>query len=327
MSVMETIINPVDPALIERELTPDRFLRHTNKADNDIYVVDAHTAPATMRELGRLREISFRSSGGGTGKSCDIDEFDTMTPPCQQLLVWNPEQHEIVGAYRFICGWDVQLQDGVPRIATSHMFRFSPRFVNEVLPVTIELGRSFVRPEYQSTRAGARAIFALDNLWDGLGALTVVYPQVKYMFGKMTMYPTYDRACRDHLLYFLNLYFPDHEHLVVPIESLAVAHDNDAAISAMFVGNDFKEDYRRLNAYIRKHGINIPPLVNAYMGLSPRMQMLGTAINHEFGEVEETGILIKLDEIHDEKKRRHIDTFISEMKAASGVNTNLHNKQ
>ena len=192
---MEPIIEPRPVNLIEQELTSERLLRRSNKADNLIYVVDAHNSPNTMREIGRLREISFRSSGGGTGKSCDIDEFDTMPNPCKQLLVWNPDKHEIIGAYRFIGGWDVDVRDGLPQIAMGHMFRFSDRFLNDILPVTIELGRSFVRPEYQSTREGVRALFALDNLWDGLGALTIVYPKVKYMFGKMTMYPSYDREC------------------------------------------------------------------------------------------------------------------------------------
>ena len=205
---MKPIIDPVDVKQLEAELTRERLLRTTNKAGNEIYVVDAHSAPHVMREIGRLREISFRAAGGGTGKECDIDEFDVMDPPCRQLLVWNPERREIVGAYRYILGSDVRIVDGVPRMATAHMFRFSEHFVNELLPRTIELGRSFVRLEYQSTRAGVKAIYALDNLWDGLGALTIIHPQVLYLFGKMTMYPTYDRACRNMLLYFLNLYFP-----------------------------------------------------------------------------------------------------------------------
>jgi len=309
---MNAIIPPIEPQLIEQELTTERLLRHTNKADNDIYVVNAHNAPNTMRELGRLREISFRTDGGGTGKACDIDEFDTMTPPCQQLLVWNPERQEIIGAYRFICGWDIKVENGKPRIATAHMFHFSQHFVNDYLPLTIELGRSFVRPEYQSTRIGAKAIFALDNLWDGLGALTIVYPQVKYMFGKMTMYPTYDRQCRNLLLHFLNHYFPDPEHLARPIEPLPDTQIDDPRLQAFFVGNNFKEDYRRLNAFVRRQGITIPPLVNAYMSLSPHMHMLGTAINHEFGNVEESGIFIKLDEITDDKKRRHIDSYLNQ---------------
>jgi hypothetical protein len=309
---MEKVIDAVNPNLIEEEIKNNRFLRYTNKADNEIYVVDAFNSPNTMREIGRLREISFRLSGGGTGKSCDIDEFDTMQPACQQLFVWNPKEREIIGAYRYIVGPNIHINpDGAPRIATSHMFRFSERFMKEFLPITIELGRSFVRPEYQSTKAGVKAIFALDNLWDGLGALTKVYPQIQYLFGKATMYPSYPRECRNLLLCFLNMYFPDKDNLVVPIEPLDT-HCNDAQLRRFFVGNDFKEDYHRLNAFIREHGINIPPLVNAYMSLSPSMRMFGTAINHEFGEVEESGIFFKIDEITDEKKKRHIDTYDSD---------------
>lgn len=307
--MMKTIIEPIDVALLESELTAERRLRTTNKAGNEIYVVDAHNAPNVMREIGRLREVSFRAAGGGTGKECDIDEFDLMKPACRQLLVWNPERHEIIGAYRYICGQDIRLDtNGTPRIATAHMFNFSSRFLSEYLPKTIELGRSFVRPEYQSTRVGSKAIFALDNLWDGLGALTVIHPEIEYLFGKMTMYPSYDRHCRDLLLCFLDLYFHDYDNLVTPITPLYTG-ETLAPLRPFFVGDDFKEDYRRLNSHIRGAGINIPPLVNAYMQLSPTMKLLGTAVNHEFGEVEETGILIKIDEITDSKKSRHIDTF------------------
>lgn len=305
----EKIIEPVDISLIESELTPDRMLRRTNKAGNEIYIVDAHCAPNIMREIGRLREISFRAGGGGTGKDCDIDEFDAMPTPCRQLFVWNPHEREIIGAYRYIIGKDVEiLPDGTPHIAMSHMFRFSKEFMSHYLPITIELGRSFVRPEYQSTRMGVKSIFALDNLWDGLGALTVLHPGAKYLFGKMTMYPSYQRECRDLLLHFLRHYFPDRDALVTPIEPIRLELSQERA-SSFFVGDDFKEDYRRLNKFVRDHGINIPPLVNAYMNLSPTMRFFGTAINHEFGEVEESGIFINIDEITDQKKSRHILTF------------------
>ena len=302
------IIDPVDTALIEAELTPERFLRHTNKGDNDIYVVDAHSCPNTMREIGRLREIAFRTAGGGTGKDCDIDMYDTMTPPCRQLIVWEPVSKLILGGYRFIIGRDIKVEDGVPRIATSHMFKFSDRFINEYLPGTLELGRSFVRLEYQSSRAGAKALYALDNLWDGLGALTVVYPEIKYLFGKVTMYPSYSPECRNMLLYFLNKHFPDREHLVWPINPLKTDIDVEA-MEKLFCGEDFKADYRILNHAIREYGLNIPPLVNAYMSLSPTMKMFGTAINDEFGDVEESGIFFAISEIFEEKKRRHIATY------------------
>lgn len=304
----QEIIDAIPLSLIKAELTEERFLRDTNKGGNKIYIVDANNAPNVMREIGRLREIAFRNAGGGTGKDCDIDEFDTMNPPCQQLIVWDPDAELIIGGYRFITGKNIAIENGVPRIATSHMFNFSDQFLNEYLPYTLELGRSFVRLEYQSSKAGAKALYALDNLWDGLGALTVVYPEIKYLFGKVTMYPSYSVDCRNMILYFLHKHFPDNDNLVTPIKPLE-ANIDIAAMEKLFVGDCFKEDYKILNKSIRDYGFNIPPLVNAYMSLSPTMRMFGTAINDKFGDVEESGIFFAIEEIFEEKKQRHIGTY------------------
>lgn len=304
----QEIIDAIPLSLIKAELTEERFLRDTNKGGNKIYIVDTNNAPNVMREIGRLREIAFRNAGGGTGKDCDIDEFDTMNPPCQQLIVWDPDAELIIGGYRFITGKNIAIENGVPRIATSHMFNFSDQFLNEYLPYTLELGRSFVRLEYQSSKAGAKALYALDNLWDGLGALTVVYPEIKYLFGKVTMYPSYSVDCRNMILYFLHKHFPDNDNLVTPIKPLE-ANIDIAAMEKLFVGDCFKEDYKILNKSIRDYGFNIPPLVNAYMSLSPTMRMFGTAINDEFGDVEESGIFFAIEEIFEEKKQRHIGTY------------------
>lgn len=308
--MQEPIIEPIETDAIVAELTPDKFLRTTNKGGNEIYVVDAHTSPYVMKEIGRLREIAFRHGGGGTGKACDIDEFDTMATPCRQLIVWDPDGKLILGGYRVITGKEMSLNaDGSPDIAMSHMFRFSPKFLKEYLPNTMELGRSFVRIGYQSSRAGSKAIYVLDNLWDGLGALTVEDQSIKFLLGKMTMYPSYDVECRNMLLYFLNKHFPDVEGIAKPIEPLVTGIDSEA-MARIFTGDSFKDDYRILNAKIREHGINIPPLVNSYMNLSPTMRMLGTAINHEFGEVEETGIFFAIEDIFEEKKKRHIGSYV-----------------
>lgn len=305
----QRIIDPVALDLIEAELTPERYLRPTNKGGNDIYIIDAHTCPNTMREVGRLREIAFRMAGGGTGKDCDIDQYDVMDPPCRQLIVWDPEGHRILGGYRFLYGRDVQmLPDGTPRMAISHLFEFSEEFKRDYLPYTIELGRSFVIPDYQASRALSKAIYVLDNLWDGLGALTVVYPDSRYLLGKVTMYPNYSAECRDMILYFLHRHFPDRDRLARPIHPLPI-HVDAAEMERIFTSGDFKADYRRLNAEVRQRGYNIPPLVNAYMSLSPTMRMFGTAVNDEFGQVEESGIFFAVDEILDEKKGRHIGTF------------------
>ncbi|MGL4779643.1 MAG: GNAT family N-acetyltransferase [Bacteroidales bacterium] len=306
---MQNIIEAVDKSLIKSELTPERMLRRTNKANNEIYVIDYHNAPNTVREIGRLREIAFRDAGGGTGLPIDLDEFDTMDRPYQQLIVWNPDAEEILGGYRFLFGDEVAFDsDGHPRLAMAHLFHFSDKFITEYLPKTLELGRSFVTLEYQSSRAGAKGLFALDNLWDGLGALTVVHPQMQYFFGKMTMYPSYKSEARDMILYFLQKHFGDAEKLVEPINPL-LDHEGKYHFGEILIENDFKADYKILNQMVRKEGLNIPPLVNAYMGLSPKMKVFGTAINQEFGQVEETGILIKVDEILEEKRLRHIDSF------------------
>ena len=287
----EEIIQPISKEVLRSELTPEKLLRTTNKSHNDIYVVTAHNAPNVMREIGRLREIAFRAAGGGTGKAVDIDEFDTSDNCYKQLIVWNPEAEEIIGGYRYLFGRNWRLNaDGQPELATSHMFHFSDRFLQEYMPYTVELGRSFVSLDYQNVRKNSKSIFAL---------------------GKMTMYPSYIRIGRDMILYFLKKHFDDKDHLIVPIHPLSYEHPEEQ-LAKIFTGADFREDYRILNREIRHLGFNIPPLVNAYMNLSPTMKLFGTAINDGFGEVEETGILIAVDEILDEKRVRHIDSFVKE---------------
>ena len=324
----EEIIQPIDKALLKSELTPERQLRMTNKSNNEIYVVTAHDAPNVMKEIGRLREIAFRTAGGGTGKAMDIDEFDTMENCCKQLIVWNPEAEEIIGGYRYLFGSDWKIDaNGQPILATSHMFHFSEQFMKDYAPYTVELGRSFVSLEYQNARANSKSIFALDNLWDGLGALTVINPQCRYFFGKMTMYPSYIRKGRDMILYFLKKHFNDKENLIIPIKPLKIETPEDE-LSAIFCKDNFKEDYRILNKHIRELGYNIPPLINAYMSLSPTMKLFGTAINYGFGDVEETGILIAVDEILEDKRVRHIDSYVKEhpeaLKITSGANNVIY---
>lgn len=321
---MEDVIAPISKELLKAELTEEKRLRMTNRSHNKIYIITAQDSPNTMREIGRLREIAFRAAGGGTGKSMDIDEYDTMENPYKQLIVWNPEAEEILGGYRYILGTDVRFDEqGAPILATAHMFNFSDKFLKDYLPTTIELGRSFVTLEYQSTRADSKGLFALDNLWDGLGALTVVMPNVKYFFGKVTMYPSYHRQGRDMILYFLRKHFADKDNLITPMKPLLLESD-EQELAALFCKDTFKEDYKILNGEIRKLGYNIPPLVNAYMNLSPTMRMFGTAINYGFGDVEETGILIAVDEILAEKRIRHIQSFIESepeaYKLTSGAN-------
>ncbi len=298
---MKPIIAPIDKRLIAMELSGDKFLKRTNKGDNELYVLDNNNAPNTMLEIGRLREISFRLAGGGTGKAYDIDEFDVSENPYTQLIVWDPRDQEILGGYRYIHAGKV----GLEHLATSELFNFSDRFIKDYQPHTIELGRSFVQPDYQSSRRSSKGLYALDNLWDGLGGLVTKYPDVKFLFGKVTMYPSYNAEARNMVLYFMHKHFPDCEGLVTPIHPLQTGM-NESALAVLFSGKNYEEDYRILSRSVRALGEHIPPLINSYMNLSSTMKTFGTAINHEFGAVEETGILITIADVYPEKVERHV---------------------
>jgi hypothetical protein len=305
---MQEIIDAIDRDLIEKELTPDKFVKLTNSGNNEIYIVSYHNAPNVTREIGRLREITFRDAGGGTGFDCDLDEFDTDEEnPFQQLFVWDPREKEVIGGYRFIHGKTLKRKaDGHINTPTSELFQLSERFISEFLPSTIELGRSFVQPLYQPTVNLRRGMYALDNIWNGLGAILNINPDVKYYFGKITMYPHYNIEARDMILYFLEKYFGDKNNLVYPFDPLALTTP-ESMLSEIFIGGSYEKDYKILVQNVRQRFENIPPLVNAYMNLSSTMLYFGTSLNPGFGEVEESGILVTLDDVYDIKKDRHLN--------------------
>ena len=302
------VIPEVDRELIVSELTEEKFVKGTNYGDNLIYIVSANDSPYTLREIGRLREITFRDAGGGTGKELDLDKFDIDPDPFLQLIVWNPDDREIVGGYRFIHGSRIiRAGSDTPFCPTAEIFAFSDTFKNEYLPVTIELGRSWVQPKYQPSHDFRKGIYSLDNLWDGLGGLMIRYPDMQYFFGKITMYPSYNRIARDLILGFLKIYFPDDQNLVTPFPELRIDLKMDMdKIRHHFTGKDYDQEYKALIRFVRHYGEQIPPLINAYANLSSTMKVFGTSVNPHFGNVEETGILIRVTDIYPEKKERHL---------------------
>ena len=307
---MKKIIDPVSVDILKSQLKKEYFLRSTNHGNNEIYVVDNTNAPDVLREIGRLREEAFRAGGGGTGQELDLDRFDTDPAyGYKQLVLWDPEAERIIGGYRYaLCNNIVYDRFGQPHLTSSHMFQFSRKFINKDLQHTIELGRSFVTLDYQSSKGGAKSIFALDNLFDGLGALMVMYKSsMKYFFGKMTIYSQYPTPAREMIQVFLNKWFGA-AHLKRVKLRKPVRVRRAAKYVKLLTGKTFKDDYRNLKAYVSSFGVSIPPLVNSYMNLSPKMQYFGTGLNDEFGDVYDSGILIPFKYIADDKIRRHIDT-------------------
>jgi len=310
---MQDIIDKIPREALLKELTKERFVRKTNNGDNEIYIITHHDSPNTMQEIGRLRELTFRHAGGGTGLAVDLDDFDTCARPYKQLLVWDPIEHEIVGAYRYILCKDAEYVNGKVLLATTELFNFSDEFYKTYLPYTIELGRSFIQPMYQPSEQFRKGLFSLDNLWDGLGAIVVDNPEMKYYNGKVTMYTDFNVVARDYILSFMKYYFPDPQKLVTPIHGIEIKTDVSEFLNEI-KDKPFKEGHTILNKLVRSLGENIPPMVNAYSNLSSTMLSFGTAINPTFGGVEETGILVTIADIYKSKSDRHIETYIKELK-------------
>lgn len=306
---MKKIIDPIDSDLIISELTKDKFVRTTNFGSNEIYIFSHYDSPNLIKEVGRLREITFRAAGGGTGKPIDIDAYDLAEKPYKQLIVWNPKEKEILGGYRFIVSSETMKdKNGNPEFATSKLFHYSDEFKQNYLPYLIELGRSFVVPAKQATNSNRQGLFTLDNLWDGLGSLVVNYPETKYFFGKVTMYTSFNKEARNMILYFLNKYFGNQDHLIRLKKPLKLEMDKKK-LGKIFEQQNYQDEYKILSKKVRELGENIPPLINAYMGLSPTMKVFGTSINPYFGGVEETGIMITLADVYKTKSERHVETY------------------
>jgi hypothetical protein len=310
----ENLIEPIPTDKLIKELTKDIFIRPTNNASNEIYIFKGDDKPNLMAEVGRLRELTFRAAGGGTGKSLDIDEYDSGPYSYSQLIVWDPLENQLVGGYRFVMVPQSRDETGHFHLSTTEIFNYTQKIKDKYFPFAIELGRSFVQPEYQPSLNSRKGLFSLDNLWDGLGALVVMNTDYKYFFGKITMYTDFNKEARDLILSFMDHYFPNEEDLVSIPSPIQRMFDCSSFLNELD-GLEYKEGHKLLNSKVRELGENIPPLFNSYMNLSPTMRTFGTAINHHFGDVEETGIMVSIDDIYDQKKDRHVSSYTEYLKS------------
>lgn len=302
---MKPIIAPVETEILLHELE-GHLLRPSNKAGNLIYDITAHECPNVMREIGRLREISYRAGGGGTGKELDIDDQDIMPRPYHQLIVWDPDNNQIIGGYRYLFGHEAEIRNGQPFITSAHLFHYSERFIRDYLPNTIEFGRAFVQPMYQKREMGVKALFALDNIWDGIGAVLFNHPEMRYMIGKVTIYPGYNEQARELIYAYLDRYHKGEQGLIEPYHPLL----SQPLTHSPFEGEDKQENYHILQHAVREQGTVIPPMFTAYLNLTNDLQFFGNAINDEFGDVLESGIMVDLETVYPEKKERYINSYI-----------------
>lgn len=305
---MEPIIEAVDRQLILQELE-GHLLRPSNKGGNLIYDITSHQAPNTMREIGRLREISYRAGGGATGKQMDTDEMDYMDRPYHQLIVWDPDNQEIISGYRYLLGHEAVLDDkGQPFITSAHLFHYSEQFIRDYLPHTIEFGRAFVQPKYQRREMGVKALFALDNVWDGIGAIMHNNPDIIYMIGKVTIYPSYPVEARELIYDYLDRYHRGAEGLFAPYHPMP--NSPELISHNPFSGENAQENYHLLQKAVRDLGAVIPPMFSAYLNLTNDLQFFGNAVNDELANVYETGIMVDLRTVYEDKSKRYINPYI-----------------
>lgn len=307
---MKKIIAPIDPQLMKQELTEDLFFCEAAHGNAKVYLLDNLTAPNVMKEIGRLREMAFRQGGGGTGEPMDLDRFD-LDPSLggyKQILLWDPERDSIIGGYRFVCCRNCQMDsEGQPIMPSSHLFTFSQRFLKHEFRNTIELSRSFISPEYQSTGDGLRqSVFALDNLLDAISKLPHML-HIKYFFGKMTIYRSFPQECLDMLQYFLHKYFPPRGKDSWLTAKQPIPFPAEGSMDDIFNGGDFANDYRILKDRLKQFDARIPPMINTYMNLSNTMQYFGGGFNDEFGDVIECGAIVKHQDILKERFKKVID--------------------
>ena len=314
---MKDIIPSVERELLKKELTKKRFLRPTNKADNEIYDFTAAEAPNLMREVARLRELSYRTSGGSKGEELDMDEADTMSPnPYHQLIVWDPQHEEIVGGYRYLCCSKCTMkEDGQPNITSSHLFHYSEYFIRNYLPYTIELGRAFVQPMYQSRDMGAKALFALDNIWDGIGAVMYNHrDDIRHLIGKVTIYRRFDEVSRNLIYAYLRRYHNDTKGLFWPYQPIEISTEAQEIADDIFTGSDPLFNYQMLQRAVRARGTVIPPMFSAYLNVTNNLQYFGSTVNDELSNVYESGIMVNTDDINQDKITRYIGAYMDYLK-------------
>lgn len=296
---MKEIIQPIDRDLLVAELSK-QSMKTTKRLENSIYFISATDCPYLMLEIGRLREVTFRAAGGGTGKEVDIDEYDYHF---SHIVLWDSNDQEIIGSYRAALMKELKTGQKIYS-PNAQLFNFSKKFISDYLPYTIELGRSFVQPKYQPRVDNKNGIFSLFNLFSGLECLIDMHSDMKYFFGKFTMYSHYDVRARNLLLNYLKRKFPDPDKLVRPKKKvklhLGYVRKNLFLLQTIFNQKSFKEEKKLLEVYLKQYGEYIQPLVDIYMGLSPTMRVFGGVHYEEFGNVDETGILISIQDIHPE---------------------------
>jgi len=306
---VEEIIKPISKEILINELKIALFLRPTRVGNNEVYIFSSEQCPNLMQEVGRLRELTFREAGAGFGKEVDIDDYDICEHRCKQLIVWDPIKKEIVGGYRFNLFYDLKNKNlNDTPLSNKSFYNVSNKFVSDYIPYLVELSRAFIQPMFQPKYAGRRAAFSLDNIWDGLGALVIKYPFLKYYFGRLTFFSNYNATVRDSIFYFFQKHLKGDTSLLQAKRPLSL----DTPISYIkkkINMSDIKEDYKSLQLIAKEHNAVIPPLMKSYYNASSSLKVFDPVFDSYFGSSYAAAIIVTIKDIYPSYVKRYIKPY------------------
>ncbi len=290
------IAHPEERQLLKEELKKAQLLGKTNDGKR-IYLYEHESESFLMREIGRLRELTFRKVEEGTGNKRDLDEYDNYY---KHIILWDEEALEIVGSYRIAESNFVHKHYGVEGFYSNSLFNFEPQF-ERYLQNSIELGRSFVQPKYWGSRA-------LDYLWQGIGAYLYKNPHIKYMFGPVSLSSALPKDAQNLIIYYYDLYYGRFSQYLKPTKPFILNSQERQELRNIFDGEDIKKDFLTLKAQLKCYGVTIPTLYKQYTDLCEEdgISFMGFNIDHAFNDCIDSFILVEIDKIKAKKKERYI---------------------
>jgi putative hemolysin len=292
----KTVVHPVDRRILKRELRNTRLLNITPDGKL-IYLVRHDEAPNLMRELARMREVTFRRVGEGTRREIDLDAYDRTY---QHLVLWDNEDLEIVGSYRIGVCPDLLRTGSVNALYTSSCFSLSPAF-STYLPHAIELGRSFVQQRYWNSNA-------LEYLWHGLGAYVIDNPHIRYLFGAVSLSVEYPREAQEMIVHFYRKWFGAEPGIVTGRAPLTLQAERRAQLNALFSSTDYNAEFRLLKNWLKERGLSFPTLYRQYTDLCEAggVKFFDFSVDRDFNNCIDGFILVDLNLLKSSKRERYL---------------------
>jgi putative hemolysin len=295
------IARPIERRVLRRELDAAMYLG-SPAPKRKLFLMTAKESPSVVREIARLREVTFRHVGEGTGKRLDIDRYDHYY---RHLVLWDDEQLEIIGAYRLGFCDEILPKQGLQGLYTSSLFHFSEEFL-KLLPFAVEMGRSFIQRPYWNS-------YALEYLWAGIGAVIANEPSVKYLYGPVSISGTYTAEAKEAMVHVCSKWYGAPDGYVISFHRYRIPEERIAALEEYFCGTSYREDLNKLKLRLCAIGVSIPTLIRQYSELcSPEgVRFCDFGVDEGFGSCIDGFFQLDLAHLTREKYERYIGQYAS----------------